>query len=177
MRLRSLTFIAVSWAVAWWSVLLSAAAWGMHDVDHRYKISGYVRDAQGQPVADARVIISATRLGEGTTAFTDRRGYYEAVLHLHDADLGEPITVTAGDDIKRITAQFNAQDKTTERHVEVNFGSVPAPAPARRENGQAPWIWPAVLAGAAVGVVSIVWYARKQQSARVRGQSSKKKRG
>ena len=151
-------------------------AWATHEADHRYTVSGYVRDAQGQPVADARVIISATRLGDGTTAFTDRQGYYEAVLHLHDTDIGEPISVAAGDETKHITAQFNAQDKSTERRVEVNFGALSAPAPVQQEPGTTSWLWPAVLGAATVGAISITVYMRRQ-SARAKGRSLKKKRG
>jgi len=145
--------------------LLGGGAWGgsiaqaMHEVNHRLTIYGTVKDTKGQPVADARVIISATRLGEGATAFTDRTGYYESTLHIHDTDLGEPIDVTTGDDTKRIAAQFNPQDTTTERRMEVDFGPVAAPAPGAGEPGVAQprqiWIGAGIVVVAIVGAVTL----------------------
>jgi len=156
-----------------------SVAQAMHEIDHRLTIYGTVKDAQGKPVADARVIISATRLNEGTTAFTDRQGYYESTLHVHNTDLGEPIDVSTGDETKRISAQFNPQDTTTERRMEVNFGPVPAAAATsasqERPAGRPQWLG----AGALLVVVvagSAAWYLQRQRTARSKkGQSSKRR--
>lgn len=165
--------------------LLGGGAWNgsvaqaMHEVNHRLTIYGSVKDAQGKPIADARVIISATRLGEGATAFTDRKGYYESTLHIHDADLGEPIDVSTGDETTRIAAQFNPQDTTTERRMEVNFG--PAAAPASGADGPRGsqqhqlWIGAGVVLVALVGV-SVAFYTRKQAGRARKGRSPKKRR-
>jgi hypothetical protein len=162
--------------------MLGGGAWvgsvarAMHELDHRLTIYGHVMDAQGKPVADARVIISATRLGEGATAFTDRQGYYESTLHVHDSDLGEPIEVSTGDETKRISAEFNPQDKTTERRMEVSFGSLAAPA-AQAEGPVGNRLWwgggatLAVLAGVAVAL-----YARSRAGRAKGGRSLKKRR-
>jgi len=166
--------------------LLGGGAWmgsvalAMHEVNHRLTIYGTVKDAKGQPISDARVIISATRLGEGATAFTDRQGYYESTLHIHDTDLGEPIDITTGDETKRIAAQFNPQDTTTERRMEVDFGPVAAPASG---GGAAPggqprqlWIGAGVVLVVLAGV-SVMWYTRKQAVLARRGRAPKKRRG
>ena len=157
-----------------------SVAQAMHEIDHRLTIYGTVKDAQGKPVADARVIISAARLNEGTTAFTDRQGYYESTLHVHNTDLGEPIDVSTGDETKRISAQFNPQDTTTERRMEVNFGPVPAAAAASSASQEGPagrplWLGAGVLL-AVVVAGSTVWYLQRQRTARSKkGQSSKRK--
>ncbi|HEY4485621.1 MAG TPA: carboxypeptidase-like regulatory domain-containing protein, partial [Nitrospiria bacterium] len=72
-------------AVLW---LNAVPALATHEVDHRFMVYGTVRDDQGRPVRDAKVIVVDPRLSEsGMTAFTDGSGYYEAVLHLHNTDL------------------------------------------------------------------------------------------
>ena len=164
--------------------LLGGGAWdgsvaqAMHEVNHRLTIYGSVRDAQGKPVTDARVIISATRLGEGATAFTDYQGKYESTLHVHDQDLGEPIDVSMGDETKRIAAQFNPQDTTTERRMEVNFGPAASPVASgsNERNGQAMWLGAGAIV-ASVVAVSVAVYAKRRRTARAKGgQSSKRKR-
>jgi Carboxypeptidase regulatory-like domain len=180
----------IRWPI-WWLLMLGAllggGAWygsvahAMHEVNHRLTIYGTVKDAQGEPITDARVIISATRLGEGATAFTDRQGYYESTLHIHDADLGEPIDVSTGDDTTRIAAQFNPQDTTTERRMEVNFGPVSASASgadgSRGIQQHRFWIGAGVVLVALVGV-SVALYTRKQPERvnKLRGGRSPKKR-
>jgi hypothetical protein len=165
--------------------LLGGGAWdgsvaqAMHEVNHRLTIYGSVKDAKGHPIADARVIISATRLGEGATAFTDRQGYYESTLHIHDADLGEPIDVSTGDETTRIAAQFNPQDTTTERRMEVNFGPVAASASgtAGPHGIQQHQFW--IGAGAVLVALVGVWvalYTRKQNGRAKRGRTPKKRR-
>jgi hypothetical protein len=166
--------------------LLGGGAWigsvalAMHEVNHRLTIYGSVRDAKGQPISDARVIVSATRLGEGATAFTDRQGYYESTLHIHDTDLGEPIDVSTGDETKRIAAQFNPQDTTTERRMEVDFGPVAVSASgaggARGVQPRQLWIGAGVVLVVLAGMF-VMMYTRKQTVRARRGRSQKKRRG
>jgi len=101
-------------------------AWATHEADHRFTVYGYVRDAKGVAIEDARVMVVDTQIGEGSTAFTDRSGYYEVLLHLHSKNLGDEISITALDEVKKITATFDPEDKTTARMVQVDFGAVPA---------------------------------------------------
>jgi hypothetical protein len=159
------------------SVWGGAVALAMHDVDHRFTVAGYVRDGQSRPVVDARVIVSAARAGEGITAFTDHRGYYEAVLHLHDTDLGEAVTVTTGDQSRQVTAQFDPQDKHSERRVAVDFGSTSPPAVPQQGGDDAIWWGGGALITAVIGI-AIAMYVRKSRAAHGAGKpSSKKKRG
>lgn len=165
-----------------WGAMLGGGAWdgsvaqAMHEINHRLTIYGTVKDAQGKPVADARVIISATRMGEGSTAFTDRQGYYESTLHVHDTDLGEPIDVSTGDDTKRINAQFNPQDSTTERRMEVNFGPATAAASSASQEPAGRSLWLGAGAAAVVVAGATVWYLQRQRAARAKGKQGSKRK-
>jgi hypothetical protein len=89
-------------------------------------VYGYVRDAQGHTAQDIKVMVVDNRIGEGSTAFTDRNGYYEVLLHLHDANQGDEITITTPNETKTINANFDPEDHTTERKVQVDFGGPPS---------------------------------------------------
>jgi hypothetical protein len=97
-----------------------------HEADHRFLVFGYVRDGQGRPLAGQRVVVVDTRLNHGKAAETGRDGYYEALLHLHNEDLGDEITVTVGDERKTTKAEFDPQDQHTDRKAQVDFGPPPA---------------------------------------------------
>ena len=97
--------------------------WATHDTQHRYTVFGHVRDEQGKPLQNVRVIVIDNRLEEeGGTVFTDGNGYYEQLLHLHNDNFGDEIVIKAGDQEKKINAAFNVQDRNTERKALVDFG-------------------------------------------------------
>src|SRR5919202_5428823 len=97
--------------------------WAMHETDHRFIVEGHVCDQAGQPIPDTQVIIKDARVSEGATGYTDDRGYYKAILHLHNDNLGDRILVKAGVQEQHTTAQFDPKDVHTERKAVVNFGS------------------------------------------------------
>lgn len=66
-------------------------------------------------------MVSDTLTGEGNTVFTDEKGYYEVLLHLHNSNLGDEIRISAGTIIQSIKVNFNPEDKKTERKSEVNL--------------------------------------------------------
>jgi hypothetical protein len=143
----------------------------MHEVDHRFVVEGHVCDQTGQPVADTQVIIKDVRVTEGATGFTDDRGYYKAVLHLHNDNRGDRIVVTARDQEQQTTAQFDEKDLHTERKVIVNFGA------GCEHLGTASSAW--IYYGVGIGVLAIVVvagssYLKKQRSARGRGKGPRK---
>jgi hypothetical protein len=145
--------VAVLWTTLWTAALLVNALlpkWVLatHEVDHRFIVYGYVRDDRGGPVKDQKVIVVDTRLDQGMTTFTDRDGYYEALLHLHNEDLGDEIVVMAGEQKKSIRATFNPEDKHTERRTQVDFGAAAAASPSS-PLGKYGW---AVLVAAGVAV-------------------------
>ena len=101
---------------------LPFSAVAMHEVDHRFIVEGHVCGPDGQPVPDQIVVVKDVRLDAGVSALTDSRGYYQAKLHLHNENKGDPIRVTVGEEEQRITAQFDTEDVSTERRTVVNFG-------------------------------------------------------
>jgi len=72
-------------------------------------------------------MVTDSLTGEGNTVFTDERGYYEVLLHLHNNNQGDEIQITAGTVVKSIKATFNPEDKHTERKSEVNLEFAPTP--------------------------------------------------
>src|SRR3972149_4776428 len=120
--------IAVLWMTLMSSALLlggvlSKPVMATHEADHRFIVYGYVRDDHGRPMVGEKVIVVDTRVDEGMTTFTDRDGYYEALLHLHNTDLGDEVVVMVKEQRKSIRAPFDPDDKHTERKPQVDFGS------------------------------------------------------
>lgn len=106
--------------------LFTVSAWATHENDHRYKVYGEVRDNTGKPTPDVKVMITLTRVDEGNTVFTDKNGHYETILHIHSENLGDEIIVNAKDESKKIRAEFDPNDKSTERGSRVDFGQTPS---------------------------------------------------
>ena len=145
-------------------------AWATHDTQHRYTVFGYVRDDQGKPLQDVRVIITDTRMNEGGTAFTDENGYYELLLHLHNDNLGDEIIIKAQDKEKRVKASFDPQDRFTERRAEVDFGPPALQGPADRR-----WHYYGYGAAAVLIIGALIfWRFRRKKARRQKERSGKK---
>ncbi|MBI1820777.1 MAG: carboxypeptidase regulatory-like domain-containing protein [Nitrospirae bacterium] len=99
-------------------------AFATHETDHRFTVYGTVKDSSGAPQPNVKVMISDTVTGEGNTVFTDQKGHYEVLLHLHNNNLGDEIRIMAGKEIKTIKALFNPEDKKTERKTAVDVEMV-----------------------------------------------------
>ena len=141
-------------------IVVPSIVWATHETNHRFTVYGYVRDAQGQTAQDIKVMVVDNRIGEGSTAFTDRNGYYEVLLHLHDANQGDDITLTTPNETKTISANFNPEDHTTERKVQVDFGGPSTAMPTGL-----PVIW-MYGAGAVLLIAGLLYwrvYSRKKQ--------------
>ena len=54
-------------------------------------------------------------------ATSNKEGYYEIFLHLHNEDTGTKITVTAGGPEKEIVATYDPSDKVTKRQAAVDL--------------------------------------------------------
>jgi hypothetical protein len=124
-------------------ILLASPVFATHEMDHRFIVYGTVHDDRGNPVADAKVIVVDPRLDQGMTAFTDSNGDFEALLHLHNTDLGDEIIVTALDQKKTIRAEFDPNNMVAVRKARVDFG---APGTGRRSG----WYESRAVAGAAL---------------------------
>lgn len=136
-------------------------AWATHEVDHRFVVSGYVRAMDGSPRADVKVVVAHPRTNLSEAVLTDRSGHYSALLHLHDADAGDPVTVTAGEDTKTIRAEFDPKDHHTPRLAQADFG------PAASSNDSGVPVWQYAVAGAVVaGALAYYWRARASRARR-----------
>jgi hypothetical protein len=96
-----------------------------HETDHRFTVFGVVKNSSGVPQSNFKVMVTDTLTGEGNTVFTNERGYYEVLLHMHNNNLGDEVRITAGSVVKSIKADFNPEDKHTERKSEVNLEFAP----------------------------------------------------
>lgn len=91
-------------------------------VDHGFIVYGYVRDKAGKPVPDLAVLAKPLKEGrESHDGKTNKEGYYEIFLHIHNEDSGTKIVVSAKDAKKEITATYNPEDKVTKRQAAVDL--------------------------------------------------------
>jgi hypothetical protein len=146
--------------------LMSPPASAMHETDHRFSVEGHVCDHTGRPVSDTQVIVKDARIPEGSTGYTDENGYYKATLHLHNENHGDRIVVTARDEEKQTTAQFDSKDTHTERKAVVNFGT----GCEHLGSSSLAWIYYSIGVGVlAVVVVAGTSYLKRQQRLQKRG--------
>jgi hypothetical protein len=102
--------------------VLAPAVEATHEVDHRYVVLGYVRDAAGRPVAGAVVRVVRQKTGLALEAETDAEGFYLVIVHLHDEDLLQVLRVAVGPRTTlRLEARFNPFDRRTPRGTRVDF--------------------------------------------------------
>ena len=112
--LPALAAMASAWATG---IPLATA---LHEIDHRYDVTGFVLDDEKQPLANSPVSI---RLDKEVIGYqeTNAQGHYRIRLHLHDADLGKTLSVktVAGEGVIRVT--LTPGDARTERRHYANF--------------------------------------------------------
>lgn len=134
---------------------LAGTLFGLHEADHRFTVSGHVRDGQGEGKSSI-VVTLEHKGGVKQQATTNSSGYYQSVLHLHDENLGDEIIVTAGAEVKRIIVAFDVDDKHSVREGRLDFG-----AEAKDE----PLYW--FLVGGLLLLCGVIYYSlmkRKRQS-------------
>ncbi|MEK7221991.1 MAG: carboxypeptidase-like regulatory domain-containing protein [Nitrospirota bacterium] len=159
--------------------LIPSAAWATHEMDHRFTISGHVRDKDGKPVRDVKVQARDLRDQkiDPVTSYADGSGFYKLILHLHNSNAGDPIQISVKDErsgldeVKKIRAEFDPADKHAERQARVEFG------PESEASGGGPggvvgtedasklWLYGAggILVATAIGVAVV--RARHRQAA------------
>jgi len=93
-----------------------------HEADHRYLVSGYVRDGVGVAIEDATVHLEH-KGGEKKKVNTNGSGYYEILFHLHNDNLGDEIIVRYKDVEKKIKVFFDTEDAVSTRSDAVDFGA------------------------------------------------------
>lgn len=157
----------------------------MHETDHRFTISGYVRDKNGKPVGDARVRIRDL-LHENidpVTTYSDGNGYYKAIIHLHNENAGDALQVKAIEEkvgleeVKTVRAEFDPADRKTEREARVDLGPF---VEGTSEEATSPVIEPRgwYVAGGAVvigALLTVVWSRYRRSKARQKPRGKKRR--
>ena len=64
-----------------------------HEVYYRFTVLGYVKDVQGQPIADATVEVTRDKTAFSYLGQTDAEGFYFVRARLGDESRGEVLTV------------------------------------------------------------------------------------
>lgn len=151
-------------------VMGPALAWATHEVEHRFVVSGAVHAADGSPRSDQKVVVAHPRTQLSETVFTDRNGSYSGLLHLHDSDAGDAVTVTVADEVKTIKAAFSPADHHTPRVARVDFGlSVP------ERSDRSLW-WYGIGGGIVVAGGLLYWRLRSRHASRRRVEGRSKSR-
>ena len=101
--------------------LAAAPAAAEHEIYYRYTVLGYVKDAHGKPVADAKIEVMRDKTGFTYLGETDDAGFYAVRVRLGDESRGETLTVRRGTQVRRVTAQFDPTNVTDERGTRVDF--------------------------------------------------------
>ena len=158
-------------------ILATGPVGAEHEADHRYTVEGYVLGVDQNPLAGVPVVI---RLGDdrSTRGTTDNSGHYSLRLHVHNADLGKRIAVSAGAHSADVQIAFDPGNTTTSRIHYANFvgGTF---SETRITRGLDQWrflIWIAVGV-VAIAVVAWSYRARTRQKQRQRQQPTPPKRG
>ncbi len=122
-----------------------------HEADHRFMVEGYVCGEGGVGVSNVDVLVKDTRVSYGQVVKTNGDGYYKAMFHLHNDNLGDPLLIEARGEQKNLKVEFDPKDLESDRKVRVDFG-------AACTGGSSPsWVWwgggaALVAAGGAIGM-------------------------
>ena len=155
-------------------MLYSNWAHALHEIDHRFTISGYIRDDAGEAQSGQHVVVKdateGSTLGKTTSGPT---GFYSIRLHLHNTDLGRALEVSTGTRTQKLQVKFDPDNVKDERTVDIHFGA---------EGVAVPW-WesPAILTVSGAVIVSgavylFVTQRRKRLKRGKQGGKPRKKR-
>ena len=150
--------------------LFSHQAYALHEIDHRFTISGYVRDDGGEAQSGKTVVVKDAEGGTLGTATSGPTGFYSIRLHLHNEDLGRNLRVSTGQRTQDVQVTFDPDNVRDERIVEVHFGAAAIERPL--------WESPTFLAVSAVIIVGGALYIaarRRKRSHRAQHASKKRK--
>jgi hypothetical protein len=92
-----------------------------HEIYYRFTVLGYVKDAHGKPVVDAKVEVIRDKTDFKYLGETDDTGFYVVRVRLGDESRGETLTVRQGTHVRRVIALFDPANVTDERGTRVDF--------------------------------------------------------
>ena len=143
----------------------SGIAFAEHEANHRYLVSGYVRDAVGKPLGNSTVDLEH-KGGEKKKVNTDGDGYYEVRFHLHNENHGDTIVVIASGETKKIKVQFDREDEVSFRGASVDFGAA--------SSDNAP-IWTFLTIASLVVLIGTVYFGLIKKKSRMKPPEKLKK--
>jgi hypothetical protein len=96
------------------------SAYSLHEVDHRYDVTGFVLDADQQPIAGVPVVahVDGKRMGSGSS---DATGEFRFRLHLHDSDRGRELRLKTPEYQGTVRVTLTPGDSSTDRIHHLNF--------------------------------------------------------
>lgn len=103
------------------ALLLSRPAGAEHEVQARYVVLGYVKDAKQAPLQGITVKLIREKTGFSYLAETNERGFYIIVTRLGDESMGERLTVKVGRLTATVIARFDAKNHTADRGTRLDF--------------------------------------------------------
>jgi hypothetical protein len=118
---RAVAVLAGSLALAGAAALVPGPARAEHEVYYRYTVLGYVKDAQGRPVAARRVEVIRDKTGLAYRATTDAKGFFGIVLRIGDESAGERLTLRVGGAAVALVARFDPANHSDERGTRVDL--------------------------------------------------------
>jgi hypothetical protein len=129
-------------------------------------VEGYVCGGDGKGISNADVLVKDTRVSYGQVVRTDGDGYYRAMFHLHNDNLGDPLLVEARGEQQNFKVEFDPKDLEGERKIRVNFGT------GCDVSGPPVWLW---WGGGAIVAVAGSIFGMKLVRSRQRQERSKGK--
>lgn len=153
-------------------LLVAIIFWGnrvfaLHEVDHRFTVEGWVCGSDGRGVERAEVSVKDTRADVAGTGTTDGHGYFKVLLHLHNENQDDPLSVQSGEYESTGRVELDPHDSKTERVITVNLGNACLATPF--------WSNTVSVGGGAVllGFLGIFGMKRLRQTKRVQQKKNK----
>lgn len=143
-----------------------------HEADHRFMVEGYVCGQDGKGLSNTDVLVKDTRVSYGQVVRTDGDGYYKAMFHLHNDNLGDPLLVEAKGEQQNLKVEFDPKDLESERKIRVNFGT------GCEAHGPPAWLWwgSGVVFAIATGIIGMKFVRSQRKQERVKAKSLRKRR-
>lgn len=102
-------------------VLVVTPAAAEHTVYYRYVVLGFVKDAQGRPLAERTLAVVRDKTGLAYDGRTDEKGFFVVVVRLGDESAGETLTLRTGPATTKVTARFDPANHTDDRGTRVDL--------------------------------------------------------
>jgi hypothetical protein len=100
---------------------LASPALSEHEIYYRYTVLGYLKDAQGSPLAGMTVALTREKTGFSYLGETDAAGLYVIVARLGDESAGERLRLAAGEHVVTLIVRFDPRNHTEERGTRLDF--------------------------------------------------------